>query len=70
LNAAGLPSQDVYTATRASTADSWSGPINLGPAVNTAGNETRSSLSGDGRRLHFGRDGDIFVSERTKVTGS
>ncbi|HET8587448.1 MAG TPA: hypothetical protein VFM74_06185, partial [Candidatus Limnocylindria bacterium] len=63
LNTAGLPSQDVYTATRASTADAWSAPINLGPAVNTAGNETRSSLSGDGRRLHFGRDGDIFVSE-------
>jgi hypothetical protein len=69
LNGAGLPSQDVYSATRASTADAWSTPINLGAAVNTAGNETRSSLSGDGRRLHFGRDGDIFVSERANVTG-
>jgi hypothetical protein len=32
--------------------------------VNTAGNETRSSLSRDGERLHFGRDGNIFVSTR------
>ncbi len=56
--------QDVYSSTRASTADPWSTPVNLGPAVNTAGNESRSSLSWDGRRLHFGRDGDIFVSSR------
>ena len=56
--------QDIYTSTRASTADPWSPPVNLGPNVNTAGNETRSSLSWDGRRLHFGRDGDIFVASR------
>jgi Tol biopolymer transport system component len=60
--------QDVYTASRTSTADPWSAPVNLGPSVNTAGNETRSSLSWDGERLHFGRDGDIYVSIRTKVT--
>ena len=56
--------QDIYTSMRASTADPWSTPVNLGPNVNTAGNETRSSLSWDGRRLHFGRNGDIFVSSR------
>lgn len=56
--------QDVYGATRASTSDPWSAPVNLGSAVNTGGNETRSSLSWDGRRLHFGRDGEIFVSTR------
>ena len=56
--------QDIYASTRASTADPWSTPVNLGPNVNTAGNETRSSLSWDGRRLHFGRNGDIFVATR------
>ncbi len=56
--------QDVYTATRASTADPWSTPVNLGPNVNTTGNETRASLSADGFRLHFGRDGDVYVSTR------
>jgi hypothetical protein len=62
--AGGFGGQDVYSATRASTADPWSAPVNLGAAVNTAGSETRSSLSWDGRRLHFGRDGEIFVSTR------
>jgi hypothetical protein len=60
----GLGGQDVYTAWRTSTTDPWSTPVNLGSAVNTAGNETRSSLSWDGERLHFGRDGNIFVSTR------
>jgi Tol biopolymer transport system component len=63
----GLGGQDIYTATRSSTADPWSTPVNLGGNVNTAGNETRSSLSGDGHRLHFGRDGDVYVSERSTV---
>jgi hypothetical protein len=62
--AGGLGGQDVYSAWRASTSDPWSTPVNLGGLVNTAGNETRSSLSWDGTRLHFGRDGDIFVSAR------
>lgn len=61
--------QDVYTASRASTNDPWSGLVKVGPNVNTAGNETRASLSGDGERLHFGRDGEIYVSIRNKVTG-
>jgi hypothetical protein len=61
--------QDVYTATRASTADPWALPTNLGPNVNTAGNETRASLSGDGHRLHFGRDGDVYVSTRATEAG-
>lgn len=56
--------QDVYRSTRRSTSDPWSPPVNLGASVNTAGNETRASLSWDGRRLHFGRDGDIYVSWR------
>ena len=62
--AGGFGGQDVYSSTRASTSDPWSAPVNLGSAVNTGGNETRSSLSWDGERLHFGRDGNIFVSTR------
>jgi hypothetical protein len=41
----------------------WSKPQNAGPNVNTAGNETRASLSWDGTRLYVGR-GDVYVSER------
>jgi hypothetical protein len=62
----GLGGQDVYSAQRASTSEPWSTPVNLGGLVNTAGSETRSSLSWDGTRLHFGRDGDIFASTRTR----
>ena len=58
--------QDVYSATRTSTSEPWSTPLNLGGLVNTAGNETRSSMSWDGTRLHFGRDGDIYVSTRPR----
>lgn len=62
--------QDVYVATRQSTAEPWSAPANAGPNVNTAGMEQRASLSWDGSRLHFGRSGDILVSSRTHVTGA
>lgn len=56
---------DIWTATRDSTSDAWSSPTKLDGNVNGAAtSETRPSLSGDGRRLHFGRSGDIFVSSR------
>jgi hypothetical protein len=54
---------DIWSATRASTSDPWSAPVPLA-SVNEAGSESRPSLSGDGRRLHFGRGGDIWVSSR------
>lgn len=63
--AGGAGAMDVYTASRASTADPWSAPVNLGGNVNTSAAETRPSLSGDGRRLHFGRLGDLWLSERS-----
>lgn len=47
-------SNDIYAATRASTADEWLPPVNLGSAVNTPANETRPSLSWDGTTLYFG----------------
>jgi hypothetical protein len=55
---------DIWTSTRESTSDGWSAPTKLGDNVNTVASETRPSLSGDGRRLHFGRLGDIWVSTR------
>ncbi len=64
---AGLGSFDVYVSTRASTTDPWSAPVNLGPNVNTAGSETRSTISWDHRRLYFGRDGEIYSSTRRRL---
>src|SRR3569833_2532955 len=56
--------QDVYISYAWWPTAHWSPPVNLGDAVNTAGVEQRSTLSADGKRLYFGRDGDIFVSRR------
>ena len=58
--------QDVYISRIRSPlpTGNWRAPRNLGENVNTAGNETRATLSADGQRLHFGRDGDIYVSQR------
>lgn len=59
--------QDIYVATRASTAQPWSAPVRIAnPNVNTTASETRASLSGDGLRLHFGRNNLIYASERQK----
>ncbi len=65
-----LGGPDLWFATRASVHDSWSTPVNAGPAINTAAGETRGSFSWDGATLYFGRgpgpDGgsDIFVTTR------
>jgi hypothetical protein len=56
--------QDVYIARSWWLTGAWSAPKNLGETVNTAGIEQRSTLSKDGKRLYFGRDGDIFMSTR------
>jgi hypothetical protein len=55
--------QDAYYAQAVFLPFWWSSPLNLGPNVNTAANETRASLSADGKRLYVGR-GDVYVSER------
>jgi hypothetical protein len=68
---------DIYAATRASTSDPWSQPVNLGPNVNSAnGAETRPSLSWDGTTLYFGstRPGgegaaDHYVTTRSRAAG-
>lgn len=56
--------QDVFAAHAWFLPGPWATPVNLGGNVNTAGQEQRATLSRDGKRLYFGRNGDIFVSER------
>jgi WD40 repeat protein len=56
--------QDIYYSRSWWPTGSWSAPKNLGETVNTAGVEQRSTLSHDGKRMYFGRDGDIFMSTR------
>jgi Tol biopolymer transport system component len=78
-NRAGAAGNDIYVATRATTSDAWSTPMNLGPNVKSAASETRPSLSWDGTTLYFGSnrtgdgaegDSDHYVSTRERLTGS
>jgi hypothetical protein len=74
--AGGLGGQDIWSATRQSVDDSWSAPVNLGPAVNTAAAESRPSFSWDAETLYFGRapgpegSSDIYITTREKLAGS
>jgi Tol biopolymer transport system component len=74
-NRAGAAGNDIYAATRASTSDPWSAPVNLGSNVNSAASETRPSLSWDGTTLYFGSnrtggegDSDHYVTTRERLT--
>jgi hypothetical protein len=57
--------QDVYYSRAWWPTGGWSAPRNLGDAVNTPGVEQRATLSADGKRLYFGREGDIYLSTRS-----
>jgi hypothetical protein len=62
-----LGSFDVFYARRNDTTRPFSAPVNLGPKINTAGSETRSTISWDRTRLYFGRDGEIQSASRRKI---
>ena len=59
---------DIWTATLDGSTGLWSSPVPVS-AVNTAEPESRPSLSGDGKRLYFGRGAtaDIYVSTRAEI---
>lgn len=50
----GIGGLDIWTSTRASTAEAWSMPVNLGHNVNSGANDLRASLSWDSTTLYFG----------------
>lgn len=73
-----LGAQDLWVATRSSTADGWSAPIHLGLPDAEQSNDFRPALSFDGTALYFAsafRPGnvsimfDLWVSTRSKVKG-
>jgi hypothetical protein len=72
----GLTSLDIWVATRASTADPWSAPVNPGPAVNSAFADGAPALSFHGETMYFysnrpnGVGGnDLYVTTRAKRHG-
>lgn len=52
----GLGGNDIWRVTRAGATDSWGEPVNLGPQVNTKGNEMFPFIHRDGT-LYFSSDG-------------
>jgi len=72
----GFGGLDLWVTTRATTADAWSAPLNLGPTVNTSFDDFQVCISSDGQTLVFGstRPGtlgfaDLYTSTRMKQTG-
>ena len=72
----GVGSQDIWVATRATTLDLWSTPVNLGPTVNSTAFDGAPALSFDGTTLYFfservGGFGkrDLYVTTRTRLRG-
>src|SRR5688572_1691629 len=70
------PALDLWVATRESTFDGWSSPVNLGSAINTVFIENNAHLSPDRLTLFFSSDRpgglgglDLYVSTRTKLRG-
>jgi beta-lactamase regulating signal transducer with metallopeptidase domain len=62
---------DLWVATRATTNDDWSEPVNLGPTFNTSSDDNGPSISTDGLELYFSSnhprgfgDYDLYVSTR------
>jgi len=65
---------DLWVATRETTRDVWSTPINLGPTINMDGDDGGPALSCDGTTLYFystrpgGSGGrDLYVTTRHKI---
>ncbi len=68
---------DLWVATRNSTLDAWSTPVNLASPINGASSEQNAYLSSDGMTLFFGSDRagaggfggvDLYMSTRTLPT--
>jgi hypothetical protein len=67
---------DLWVATRESTLDAWSAPVNLGSPINTTAIENNANLSSDRLTLFFSSDRpggfgglDLYVTTRTRLRG-
>jgi hypothetical protein len=63
--------EDIYVSQRETRDGEWGPPVNLGPTINTAANETVPAFSRDGHLMFFSSSrpgglgsGDIWVSRR------
>ena len=75
----GSGAEDLWVATRISSTEPWTEPVNLGPGVNSSYVDAVPSLSTDGLELYFSSnrpggyyadDSDIWVTTRSARHGS
>jgi outer membrane protein OmpA-like peptidoglycan-associated protein len=69
----GYGGRDLYMSTRLSNGK-WSDAVNLGPTINTAGNELYPYIHADNQTLYFTSDGlpgygktDLFITRKTSL---
>lgn len=60
---------DLWVARRSDDSQAWGAPINLGPVVNSGGDDLAAFLTADGKQLYFARAGacgavDLWVARR------
>jgi Tol biopolymer transport system component len=67
----GFGGNDIWVSQRASVADPWDAPQNLGPTINTVHDDNAPTLTLDGHRLYFASNRpegfgglDLYVSRR------
>lgn len=56
----GLGGDDMWVATRPTTTSPWGEPVNLGPIINSPGNDWYASFSADGTTLYFSSDRPVI----------
>jgi hypothetical protein len=73
----GYGGDDLWVAKRATRDDPWEEPVNLGPQVNSAANDSRLHISADGLLLFFdswrsgGQGGsDLYMTKRKSLSDS
>lgn len=57
----GYGGRDIYVLRRIGNTDQWSKPINLGPGVNSAGDEDAPFISIDNRTLYYSTNGEKSI---------
>ncbi len=60
---------DLWVSRRADASEPWGAPVNLGPVVNSAGDDLAAFLTADGKQLYFARAGgcgdvDLWMARR------
>ena len=65
----GVGGVDIYTATRTTIGDTWTGIMDV-TAVDTASNDSDPSISGDGLAIYLSLAGDIYSATRPTPTGT